>query len=308
MTDGKIKRILITVKPWDGRLPMTVSNASSLANSLGAEILLLSCLSRSQVVFAGVEPPEHTESSDAERQGTERETHLEELAAPLREAGVWVTTHTTSESPVYRAILDAAAKLQADLLVVGVHEHGLFGPTQFTDLDRQLMRMCPCPLLLVRNPDITSYRRILAAVDPLFPHGGPEGLDVAVARTAGQMSKALHADLCVANVHPNPDDFEIVSAVEVEPGVYYGAENIPEAHRKAVDNLLSECDVTPSETVLRSGDPSTQIVDLLGELDIDLVVLGALKRAAIRDWLLGSTAEKVAAEARSDVLLVKPMR
>ena len=306
MRAAKTKRILVTVKPWEGRLPLTVSNLSRLAESLGAEISLLSCLSRSQVVFAGVEPPEHTASFDAETERSEQATHLEKLAEPLRAAGAWVTTHVTTESPVYRAILDEAASSQADLLVVGVHEAGLLGPTQFTDLDRQLMRLCPCPLLLVRNPEITSYRTILAAVDPLHRHAGPAGLDMAVARTAGDLSKALQAELCVANVHPDPQSFELASGVEVEPGVYYGAENIPEVHHEAVDALLSECGVTAARTVLRSGDPATQIIDLLGEFDVDLVVLGAFKRSAIRDWLLGSTAEKVAAGARSDVLLVKP--
>jgi len=306
MSEATIKRILITVKPSSGRLPLTVATACQLAKGLNAEVSLLSCLSDFQFVFAGAEPLESPTPLSDERESSEVKTNLEALAEPLRQAGLWVTTHLTTESPVHRAIVNEAAKSNADLLVAGIHEPGMLGPTQFTALDRQLMGRCPCPLLLVRNPEIASYRRILAAVDPLRPHGRTEGLDAAIVRTADELRKVLHAELWVANVHPDPESFELVSAVEVEPGIYYGAENIPAVHREAVDSLLRDSGTTVRDIVMRSGDPSTQILDLLGELGIDLVVLGALKRTALPDWLLGGTAERIAAGARCDVLLVKP--
>lgn len=301
--EKKIERILISVKPWEGQLPLAGSNVARMAQGLGAEIELLSCLSTSQLVFAGLEPPEHTAASDASQAESEQETHLERIAQTLREAGATVATRVSSDAPVYRAILDEAAAWKADLLIAGAHEPALL-PTPFTDVDRDLMRLSPCPLLLAKNPTLKSYRTILAAVDPLHGHAEPTGLDRAILGTASKLSAALGAELSVTNVHPDPDDYDIVSAVEVQPGIYYGAENIPEVHRRAVDELIAAAGITPSQVIMRPGDPATAIVQLLAERSFDLVVLGAIKRSAIEAAFLGSTAETIAAAAGSDVLLV----
>jgi nucleotide-binding universal stress UspA family protein len=300
----KIERILISVKPWEGQLPLAATNASGMAKGLGAEIELMSCLSISQLVFAGLEPPERTASSDAEQARSEQEIHLERLAQALRETGATVGTRVSSDSPVYRAILDEAAGWKADLLVAGAHEPELL-PTPFTDVDRDLMRLAPCPLLLAKNPALESYRTVLAAVDPLHLHAEPTGLDAAVLDAASTLSAAVGAELCVANVHPDPEDYEIVSSVEVQPGVYYGAENIPEVHRRAVDDLIAEAGISQAQVIMRAGDPAAAILELLSERSFDVVVLGTIKRSAIEEAFLGSTAEKVAAGAGSDVLLVK---
>ena len=83
--------------------------------------------------------------------------------------------------PVYQGILDEVTRSQADLLVVGVHEPGRAPHTRLTDIDWQLMRLCPCPLLLVRHLNESPYYgAVLAAVDPLQEHAEPEGLDEAV--------------------------------------------------------------------------------------------------------------------------------
>lgn len=120
------------------------------------------------------------------------------------------------------------------------------------------------------------------------------------------MRDACDAELRVVNVYPNPEQYEIVSAVQVEPGVFYGTENVKAAHRQAVIDLIDECNVPDSEIVLRAGKPAEIIAELAGEQAIDLVVLGSIKRGRIERALLGSTAERVVGEAPCDVLLVKP--
>jgi universal stress protein E len=160
--------------------------------------------------------------------------------------------------------------------------------------------------LVVRNPNVERYGAILAAVDPLRRHAEPAGLDQAVLRAAGEFSRAFNARLCVTNVYPDPDNFEVASSVEVEPGVFYGTENIEAAHRRAVADLIDECGVTGAETILRTGEPAAVIAALASEQKIDLVVLGAVKRGRLQAAILGSTAEAVVADAPCDVLLVKP--
>lgn len=302
---GDIKRILIAVQPFEQRIPMATANASLLAQSLNAEIALLSCLSGSvKSVAIAADPAEVTPSQP--EAVDEAQAALERLAQALRDDGVTVTTRVSAESPAYRGILSEAENWQADLLVIGQHEAKLLPPVELADNEHQLMRRCPCPLLLVRDPNVESYRSILAAVDPLRRHEEPAGLDEAVLRSANELSRALRAQLCVANVYPNPQDFEVVSAVQVEPGVFYGSENIEAAHRQAVDDLLSACGITGAVKVLQPGDPADVILEVASERAVDLIVLGSIKRGYIEEAILGSTAESVAASAACDVLLVKP--
>ena len=98
----------------------------------------------------------------------------------------------------------------------------------------------------------------------------------------------------------------LASSVEVLPGVYYGNENIEDVHRKALMELVENYGIRRSQVLLTSGDPAEQLGETIVENDVDLVVLGALKRGRLEQWLLGSTAERVVAEVSCDVLLIKP--
>lgn len=102
--------------------------------------------------------------------GKDELAELERLAQPLRDAGVTVTTRVRSEARADHGILDEVAAWQADLLIAGVHKFASALRPRLADVDWQLMRLCPCPLLLVRAPQAERYRTILAAVDPLHGH------------------------------------------------------------------------------------------------------------------------------------------
>ena len=120
------------------------------------------------------------------------------------------------------------------------------------------------------------------------------------------IAKATAAELHVAHEYPDPQDYALASSVEVLPGVYYGNENIEAVHRKALMELIEDFGVRRSQVLLASGDPAEQLGRTIVENDVDLVVLGALKRGRLEQWLLGSTAERVVAEVSCDVLLIKP--
>jgi universal stress protein E len=303
---NSIKRILIAAEPSEQTLPLSARHASRLAQGLGAEIVLLSCVSDSATAagFGAADPAELAPQPRGEADLVE--DRLEQLAEPLRDAGIAVTTTVSSRMPAYRGILETAADRQADLVVVGVHESRVAPHRRLTETDWDLMRLCPCPLLLIRDPDTEAYDAILAAVDPLQDHAEPPGLDHAVLGAAEQFRRAFDAGLRVANIYPNPEDYEIVSAVQVEPGVFYGAENIEEAHRRAVHALVRDCGIEKAEELLRAGEPAAAIGEIAAEHNIQLIVMGAIKRGRIESAVLGSTAETVIADATCDVLLVKP--
>ena len=306
---ARIERILIAVKPWENRLPLSVAGAADLARGLKAEVALTSCVRLSALTdaLAWTDPGSGTDIEGAMLSQANAELgELERLAQPLRDAGVTVTTRVRSDASASHGILDEVTAWRADLLIAGIHE--AYSPLRprLADVDWELMRLCPCPLLLVRASRDEPYRTILAAVDPLHGHAEPAGLDHAILGIARRLRDALEAELQIANVYPNPDEYEVASAIEVEPGVFYGTENIEAAHKQALADLTADCGVADSERILRAGKPAEVIIELAGRQATDLAVLGSIKRGRLESVVLGSTAQRVVEEAECDVLLVKP--
>jgi nucleotide-binding universal stress UspA family protein len=57
---------------------------------------------------------------------------------------------------------------------------------------------------------------------------------------------------------------------------------------------------------LRSGKPARELVQLATEVGADLIVVGSHSRPHMRNWLLGSTAERLIANAPCPVLVAGP--
>ena len=210
MKTPRIRRVLVAVKPFGHSASVAVARARLFAEHTAAEVALLGCVPDvglgtgigaglgTELAWGDPAMLETLERAWAERA---REA-LEELAQPLKYLGKRLTILARAHSPVYEGILEEVASWQADLLVVGVHEPTPLPHTRLTDTDWQLIRLCPCPLLLARDPALARYGTVLAAVDPLPRHGEPPGLDRMILETAHDIADAFAARLCTATAFP----------------------------------------------------------------------------------------------------------
>lgn len=301
MRGPQFKRVLVALKPWQRGLPLAAAHARALAQGFEGELKLVSCVFDSQV-SARLELRE-TSAFAAQAGMLERErVELERLAQSLRDWGAAVDTRVLWDAPAYQGALRAAREWQADLLVVGTHERHPAWRTRLTDTDWQLMRQCPCPLLMVKEPSFDGYPVVLAAVDPV--HERADGTDEAVLGAAREFSRAFRSTLRAVHAFPDPESFALATAVQVEPGVFYGTENIEPEHRRAVGDLLSRVDLSGIEVDFAAGEPAAVIVDTVAKRHVKLLVLGALRRGSLEQAILGGTAEAVAADVPCDVLLI----
>lgn len=298
----QMQRIVVAIKPWQRGLPLAATHARQLAQSVNAEIRLVSTVFDAGVTV-GCDRGDAAAIATRDRTVTGARVGLERLAQSMREWGANVSTKVVWGAPVYEGILHAVREWHADLLVVGLHEEGHVH-TRLTDTDWQLMRHTPCPLLLVKDPVFDGYRTILAAVDPLHAHAEPSGLDRAVLATGRRFARAFGSTLRAVNAYPGAAAFELASAIEVAPGVFYGAENVAALHRQAVVELAEEYGVSGAEIDLIEGSPAEVLIEFAGEKAAELVVIGAPQRRGRLAAVIGSTAEAVAAEVPCDVLLV----
>jgi universal stress protein E len=306
MTEGRLHRVLVAIKPSQRGLPLAAQHARSLAQSVDGRILLVSAIYDSRTAARSERGDTAAATMRARAIEAER-VELERLAQSLRDWGAAVSTQVLWEAPAYGAIAHAASEWRADLVVVGVHEEPSLR-TRLTDTDWQLMRHCPCPLLLVKDPSFDGYPTILAAVDPLHPLAEATRVDAAVLGIARQFARAFGSQLRTVHAYPDPDAFALASAVQVEPGVFYGVENVEELHRRAVEALVAPYGIEPAQVTLAPGGAADVLIEQANAQQAALVVLGALQRRSIGRAVLGSTAEMVAAELPCDVLLVPPPR
>lgn len=298
----KLQKIMVAIKPWERDLPLAATHARQLAQAAGAQIQLVSSVFDA-AISAACDRGEQRAFRTHERTVAAARVELERLARSMRDWGATVTTRIVWGTPPYETILAAAEEWQADVLVVGAHERATLH-SRLTDTDWQLMRRTRCPLLLVKNAGFNGYRTILAAVDPLHAHDEPFGLDHAVLAGGRCFARAFDSKLRAVYAYPGNAAFELVSAVQVAPGVFYGNENVKELHRRAVTELATQFGVAPGEIDLIEGSAPQAIADVATQCHAELVVVGGSQRRGPRALLHGSTAELIAGEVTCDVLIV----
>ncbi|HXY42167.1 MAG TPA: universal stress protein [Vicinamibacteria bacterium] len=195
-------------------------------------------------------------------------------------------------------ILAQAARLQADLVVVGTHGRRGFERWALGSVTDRLVRRADRPVLAVpEGPPLPDTVRVLCALD--LADASAE-----VLHFAGRFAEALQARLAVLHVAEGRHWYEPwpISGVDTE------------AVRRAVDDAASArlsdlagrqlpAGVT-AELGVRFGRPEREIERAAAE-GADLVVLGVPSRHGVDRLFFGSTAQHVLRAAVCPVLLVR---
>ena len=302
-----IRRILVAVKdPWARSLP-TIEKATQLARALGSRVQLFHALSNPLYIdvaeFQGVILPklEHTEYARAV-------ARLEVLAKRLGRAGVRVDSTVEWDFPPHEAVIRAARRFDADLIVAERHatKHYLAWALRFTDFE--LLRLAPMPVLLVKTQQAYDHPSILAAVDPSHAYSKPLKLDREILNCAAQIAHALQGSLhAVFAYDPLP-------VVALDGGVVLAgvtdkiATETKARARKALAHVLNGAAIPESRRHVVPQHPIDAIQRTAAEVGSNIVVMGAISRSGLKRLVLGNTAERVFDNLPCDVLVVKPKR
>ena len=133
------------------QLRCTVKNAIRVAEKLGAQLVIVSAFD--PVANARLEKEREGAPSDVEWSINEREDvdlMLSQIAAPLKERGITVSTSARQGNPA-DAILDVAEEEGANLIVVG--NKGMAGARRFLlgSVPNKISHHAPCSVLIVRT-------------------------------------------------------------------------------------------------------------------------------------------------------------
>jgi len=302
-----IRRILVAVKdPWAKSLP-AMEKAAQLARALGARLRLFHA--KSEPLYIDVSQANGHDLPQIQRTELARPSRrLEALAARLASSGVAADWAVDWDFPAYEAVIRAAQRFNADLIVADRHptSHRFSWLLHFTDFE--LLRLSAVPVLLVKTAKKYRRPRILAAVDPSHAFSKPIKLDREILGCASVFARALHGQLHAVNafdplpIGKLPTGLALADAAQtIEAAAEKGA-------RQTLDRTLRGTNIAQSRRHMVARHPIDAIEDVSEKIEADVVVMGAISRSGLKRLAVGNTAERVLDHLKCDVLVVKPRR
>jgi nucleotide-binding universal stress UspA family protein len=207
------------------------------------------------------------------------------------EAGRIRLRFETKDAHPVDAILAAARRHRADLIVMGTHGRGGARRLWLGSVTENIARQSGIPVFVARQ----KQHEFINTADPqTMPQ-------LATILCPMNFSQASRAALGHAAALARQFNARLVAPCIVEPG----DKGAPPAARRELERWLEAAGGQCATQVLtRKGQAAGEIVSLASRMRADLVVLGAQRRGSMRTWLWGDTTEIVLRQAAVPVLVV----
>jgi universal stress protein E len=230
----------------------------------------------------------------------ERLKRVKALAATLVERGLDAVGKAMWAASYEEAIEAYAQSRPVDLVVAAPLEGGRGG---LSSGDWRLLSRSPAPVLMVcgEMPE-RKYKHIVAAVDPFHTHAKPAALDAAILDAASKLQAKTGATLTVLHCFGSPEIFRADARLAPRE------KDLEKSRRDLIAGLVSRAGIPAATVRVVAGETYSVLQAMAESGEADVIVMGALARGRIKDWVIGSTAERVLHCTRVDVLAVHPAR
>lgn len=289
----EIKKLLVLIDPDQDSQP-ALGKALRLARMKGAALELLTCDHSSYLEDGRYFDPLQARTLRAEHLERNREM-LEEMAAPIRAQGFEVSIDALWSNPPWEKVIARVKESRADMLVHSARRHGLVSRLFLSHRDWELIRRCPCPLLLAREQDWQSKPVFVAAIDPLHSNEKPAELDGSLVAMGSDLAASSGGSLYLFHCYYQPP----VAGI-------YPIEMDEEYFREKALPLLREFAIPEGKLVLSSQGILQSLPACMEQVSGDVVIMGVISRSRLDRFFIGSTAEKLLDHIAQDVLLLKP--
>jgi len=302
-----ISKILAVIDPTADDQP-AMRRAAWLAKRADAELELLVCYYNEYLSGDRLFDSPSLENARSEVIANQ-EQHLEQLAEPIRETGVVVTTTAAWDHPLYEGIVRRVVASGADIIFKDTHHHSVVERALLTNTDWNLIRTCPTPLWLVKPIDFADSPVYVAAIDPMNQHDKPAALDdeiLQVTKLLGEKTNgnvnAFHSydpRIAVATATANAYIPVSLPFDEIEQQMH-------EDHQKRFNEITSFHGLDDDQAHLVAGLTHEELPLIAQNLNADVVVMGAVARNRWKRLFIGATAERTLEHLPCDLLIVKP--
>jgi universal stress protein E len=228
----------------------------------------------------------------------ERQQYATALAGTLVARGLDAVGKAVWAASREEAIEGYVKSREVDLVIAAPLDGGRGG---LSSSDWHLLSRCPAPVLIVRSaaPD-RQYKHIVAAVDPFHAHAKPAALDAAILEAASKLQAKTGATLTALHCFGPPEFFR--ADLRLGPR----DDEFEKSRRDVLEGLLNEAGIPAAATRVVAGEPQAILQKMIQAGEADVIVMGALARGRIKNWVIGSTAERVLHRTEVDVLAVHP--
>lgn len=309
-----VDHILVPVDLHDSADPV-LAWAVLLARTLGSRITVL----HANESFDGMRRHALAQT-DLESWRTAYNQWAHETVAALvaRQCEGLAVATVLAEGRAYEAIIDAAAKDSAKLVVMGTHGQPWYRRMLLGSTAEAFLRTAPCPVLIVPNADLKDVKappRIKTLLLPTdFSLSGMASEEWAPQLAANNDILLLHAIENPLLDTYDPDavviDFQQAMAEALMRPPRSAQPFWVQAHRVAHAKLavlqqkfIGVC--ARAELLVQEGAPARTILDTAEQRGVDLIVMTTHGRSGVRRLLLGSVTEAVLHSTSRPVLAVR---
>lgn len=232
----------------------------------------------------------------------EKNDRLKALVDQFRDAGVRQVSARLLYGKSSIEITREAIRSECDLVVryrkgIDSRQRGMLGKTAIN-----LLRVCPCPVLLVDENRAIESPRVLACVDIHDADEVNECIVNAANRLANEPARVglLYCwsifGMDMMRRRMAPDRFESL------------VDEFREENEAEFETFQSRFgfDSTKQQVAIKFGDPEYLIAPFVSENDIDVTVMSTIAPTMFASRMLGSTIEAVLHDLPNNLLAVKP--
>jgi universal stress protein E len=181
------------------------------------------------------------------------------------------------------------------------------GPRPLGAVDLELLRKCPCPLLLVRDSGREQRPQIVGAVDASTEEASERALNEALVELTLLMAELEEGTAMLLHAWAPAGERMIRGRATDDEFAAY-VEEIRQQRTADLARLTRSFEgrLSRVQVIQRQGQPEDVIPEFVTSRGIDLVVMGTVARSGFVRLLFGSTAERVLKKLPCSVLAVKP--
>lgn len=301
VTDGKsenklvIQRVLAVIKKFNSRLTLV-----HVIEEPPSELAILSGKRRSEI--------EKKRNEFLKLQVTKSRSSLQKIVATLKKNGVRANFKVVTGKE-FIEIIRMVLRNKHDLVLKKAGIDDGFLKRAFGNEDMQLMRNCPCPVLLIKPKVRKDHPLILAAVDPDPVNSTRDAINKLILDYTLSIEQSF--EKC---------EIHFIHAWDINEGVLsrYGGQAEKKAmsyrerqhRRELVDGFLDKYkwDNNKPKIHILKGSPKKLIPKLANDLDAGLVIMGTVCRTGIPGLIIGNTAETVMNKLNCSILAIKPQK
>lgn len=204
----------------------------------------------------------------------------------------------------YQSVLDNSEDASFDIVVKAAAKHHSIVDRVMKHQDWNLLKMCPAPVLLVKEKPAWDSKQVLAAVDSTSLDASHKVINEHILEFSELIDSENQYDTHIVNSYPIMS--LTLASLPDTPVPEDLQQYVIDQHQKSTDELAQKYNIPDNQIHVREGEPEEVITQIAKEISADVVLVGILSEADLQSVILGSTVEHVMDMTNSDVLAIKP--